>query len=206
MVLDRRDASQPCSLVEFSSSLMHVRNFLGLLIEIESLELPCNTWSRVDRPISRRKPAMNFFSSKLFTLFAVLLLAACGSSPTDDGGNDDNDGSGDTRVILTNPSFATNIQEIFVRRGCTAGSCHGAAMSGGLGLASAAASFADLVDVAAVENPNVVRVLPNDDANSYLVMKLEGSAGTRMPQGQAPLDNTDLTNIKNWINTGALNN
>ncbi|HBD99465.1 MAG TPA: hypothetical protein DC060_14865 [Gemmatimonadetes bacterium] len=53
-----------------------------------------------------------------------------------------------------------------------------------------------------------IRVIANDATNSYLVKKLEGtaSAGSRMPIGGSALDNTDLTNIKNWINTGAPNN
>ncbi len=84
-------------------------------------------------------------------------------------------------------------------------------MSGGLGLASAAASYANLVNVpaVAVNNPGIGldRVEPDDIVASYLWLKVSGSsAGTRMPQGAAVLDATDLANIQNWINTGALNN
>ena len=52
------------------------------------------------------------------------------------------------------------------------------------------------------------RAIPGDAANSYLVIKLEGtqSVGSRMPIGGSALDNIDLTNIKNWINNGAENN
>jgi hypothetical protein len=144
---------------------------------------------------------MAFFRSIVPTLAVMALLTACGGTPT---------GTGDDRVILTNPSFLTDIQEIFVRRGCTASNCHGSAMSGGLGLASAAASYADLVDVAAtaVDGPSGLdRVTANNTAASYLWLKVSGStAGARMPQGLAVLDATDLGNIENWINTGALNN
>ena len=42
--------------------------------------------------------------------------------------------------------------------------------------------------------------------NSYLVQRLDGSVGSRMPIGGAALDNIDMTNIMNWINTGAPNN
>jgi hypothetical protein len=56
----------------------------------------------------------------------------------------------------------------------------------------------------------VVRVIPYDAANSYLVKKLEGTQGSgngeRMPLMLSPLDNIDITNIKNWINAGAPNN
>ncbi len=150
---------------------------------------------------------MIFFRSKLFTtLFAVTLLAACGGTPTDGGRSGNGNGNGNTRVIKANPSFAVDIQEIFFRRGCTTGQCHGVSMEGGLGLASASASFLDLVNVTAVGDPTAVRVKPKDAVNSYLVRKLEGTAGTRMPQGLGALDNIDMTNIKNWINADALNN
>ena len=146
--------------------------------------------------------------SKLVTLATVALLAACGGTPTDDGRN--GNGGGATRVILTNPSFATDIQEIFGRRGCTASDCHGGAMQGGLGLATAAASYANLVNVSAVaaNGPfGLDRVEPNDIAASYLWLKVSGTdAGPRMPQGGSSLDATDLGNIMNWINTGALDN
>ena len=64
-----------------------------------------------------------------------------------------------------------------------------------------------LVDVDAASE-NFKRVLPNDANNSYIVIKLEGrqTVGSRMPLSQSPLDNIDLTNIKNWINNGAPNN
>jgi len=151
--------------------------------------------------MTRRKTRMAFFRSIVPTLAVMALLTACGGTPT---------GTGDDRVILTNPSFVTDIQEIFVRRGCTASNCHGSAMSGGLGLASAAASYADLVDVAATAvdgPPGLDRVTANNTAASYLWLKVSGNtAGTQMPFGGTPLDNIDQTNIMNWINTGALNN
>ena len=110
-------------------------------------------------------------------------------------------------MIKSTPLFARDIQEIFTRRGCATSACHGSSsMQGGLGLASAGASFADLVNVASLGNPNVLLIAPNEPVNSYLVQKLEGTAGARMPIGGAALDNVDLTNIKNWINNGALNN
>ena len=152
---------------------------------------------------------MAFFRSIVPTLAVMAFLTACGGTPTDTG-NGGNGGGSTGRVILTNPSFVMDIQEIFVRRGCTASNCHGSAMSGGLGLASAAASYADLVDVAATAvdgPPGLDRVEPNNTAASYLWLKVSGnSAGARMPQGAAVLDATDLGNIQNWINTGALNN
>ena len=149
----------------------------------------------------REKARMTSLRPIVPTLTLMALLTACGGTPTDEGGT--------TRVILANPSFATNIQEIFVRRGCTASNCHGSALSGGLGLATA--SYTNLVNVpaVAVNNPGIGlnRVEPGDIAASYLWLKVSGtSAGTRMPQGGPVLDATDLGNIMNWINTGAPDN
>lgn len=81
---------------------------------------------------------------------------------------------------------------------------------GGLTIStSGSANHARLVNVTSPMSGEVY-VIPNDAQNSYLVKKLEnrqGSGnGSRMPVGGSALDNVDLTNIKNWINTGAQNN
>ncbi len=151
----------------------------------------------------------------LLSLTLGVLVSTCGGSggPTSatDPGNDDDPGNpgGGTRVIKANPSFAADIVEIFVRRSCTLSSCHGSG-DGELTLtASASTNYGNLV---AVQSPSsgVVRVIPYDAANSYLVKKLEGTQGSgngeRMPLMLSPLDNIDITNIKNWINAGAPNN
>jgi hypothetical protein len=149
----------------------------------------------------------------LFSLTLGLFVAACGGSdsPTDpaDGGDGGDGGSADTRTIKANPSFANDVVEIFMRRTCTSAGCHGGG-AGGLTLTSSAAtSFANLVGVTS-GNSGEVYVIANDAVNSYLVKKLEGTQGSgngnRMPSGGAVLDNIDITNIKNWINTGAGNN
>ena len=146
------------------------------------------------------------------SLLLCSLLAACGGSdsPTapDPDGNDGGT-SGDTRAIKANPSFATDIVEIFARTGCTSSGCHGNG-AGGLTLTSSAStSHGSLVGVTSSTSGEVY-VVANDAAHSYLVKKLEGTQGSgngsRMPSGRAALDNIDLTNIKNWINTGAANN
>ena len=148
----------------------------------------------------------DFRPSHLFALLTIVLVSGCGGSdPTAPPGN----GPPNDREILENPSFATDITEIFVRRGCTQSFCHGSAGGqGGLRLNSSAANnFAMLVNVDATSE-SFKRVLPGNAQDSYLVIKLEGrqNVGDRMPQGAAPLDNIDLTNIENWINNGAPNN
>jgi hypothetical protein len=64
-----------------------------------------------------------------------------------------------------------------------------------------------LVNVTAVQD-TLKLVLPGDAANSYMVVKLEGSSsvGGQMPLNDVPLDSIDMQNVKNWIIQGAKNN
>lgn len=131
---------------------------------------------------------------------AFLALSACGGdSPSDPGGED-------PRVVRANPSFATDIQEMLGRKGCTAAGCHGNAQQGGLDL-RADAAYGELVGVTATSEP-IQRVIPGNPQGSYLVIRVEGRqvVGSRMPLGGTPLDNVDLTNLRNWIQQGAPNN
>lgn len=153
-------------------------------------------------------------SIRMFALATATLFAlACGGGdgPTDPGGDGGDGGGGGGgggggRVVKANPGFAADIQEIFTRRGCNSSACHGSTQEAGLDL-RASAAYDALVNVLATSE-SIVRVIPNNADNSYLVIKLEGrqSVGERMPLNMSALDNTDLTNIKNWINTGAPNN
>jgi len=137
------------------------------------------------------------------------ILASCGGDatmPTASGGD-----GGDTltnRMIRANPSFAGDIQEIFVRRGCTnADGCHGLGQGSLTLRANDPENHANLVNVTAGAESEYVLVKPLDATNSYVVIRLEGRQriGLTMPFGSS-LDSIDLTNIKNWINNGALNN
>lgn len=161
----------------------------------------------MNRLSESRWPVARTFAAALVILITPVFLTACGG----DGGTDpgtDGDGNVDppARTIKENPSFAADVQEIFDRTGCSSSSCHGAGQAAGLDL-RAANSYADLVNVGATNEP-LIRVIPNDAQNSYLVIKIEGrqSVGSRMPIGGGALDNVDVANIRNWINTGALNN
>jgi hypothetical protein len=84
--------------------------------------------------------------------------------------------------------------------------CHsGAGAPHGLRL-DAANSYALLVGVPSDEQPSVLRVKAGDPNNSYLIRKLEGTAGTgeRMPAGLPPLPQADINMIRQWITDGAL--
>jgi hypothetical protein len=145
---------------------------------------------------------MNASRPASLSLALALFAAAC-------GGDDPTSLSPPQREIKAQPSFANDINEIFQRRGCSSGACHGAA-GGQAGLvlsAGASANYAMLVNVQATSE-NFLRVAPSDADNSYLVIKLEGrqTVGQRMPRGAAPLDDIDMTNIRKWIDNGAPRN
>jgi uncharacterized protein (TIGR03118 family) len=74
-------------------------------------------------------------------------------------------------------------------------------------------TFANIVGVASMEQPGLLRIKPNDPTNSYLIQKIEGAAGitgARMPFGcpttQPCLDQATIDQVKAWVSQGALNN
>ena len=141
---------------------------------------------------------------RIFTvaLAAGLLLNACSD---DDPMMPDPDPDPDT--ALTNPSFSTDIQAIFTARGCTQSQCHGATPGQADLNLTADSAYAELVGVAAMVEPEFVRVVPDSADVSYLMIKLRGtqSVGNQMPVGGA-VTTVDSLNVRNWINTGAPNN
>lgn len=152
-----------------------------------------------------RKPAIQTVA--IPSAFLLAALAGCGgSSPTSSSGGGDTPPPPANRTIMEDPSFSQTIQEIFERRGCTQSACHGSDRMANLDLRRGS-SYGSLVGVPST-NEGTVRVIPGDPDGSYLVIKLEGRqrVGVRMPQIGAPLDDIDLTNIRNWISQGAKNN
>jgi hypothetical protein len=70
-------------------------------------------------------------------------------------------------------------------------------------------TFSNIVGVASIEQPTLMRVKPNDPDNSYLIHKVEGTAGItggRMPLGGTPLSQSTIDLIRSWISSGAPNN
>jgi hypothetical protein len=84
--------------------------------------------------------------------------------------------------------------------------CHiGAGAPAGLRLDDAN-SYALLVGIASEQEPSLLRVEPGDPDNSYLIRKLEGTAGSgeQMPLDGAPLSQSEIAVIRQWISDGAL--
>ena len=67
-----------------------------------------------------------------------------------------------------------------------------------------------LVNVSAIGAPHLLRVVPGDPDNSYLVMKLEGTqvehggGGARMPLAGPPLQPDQIAVIRKWIADGSI--
>ena len=129
---------------------------------------------------------------------ASAMLIACGGGGGGGGGNN---------PPPPPPAFGANFSEIqanvFTPTCATAG-CHtGAGAPGGLRL-DAANSYGLLVGVASAQMPTLLRVEPSDPDDSYLIMKLEGNAGTQMPLGGTPLPQSTIDIIRQWITDGAI--
>lgn len=109
-------------------------------------------------------------------------------------------------TVKEDPSLAQDIQPIF-NNSCALSGCHNSAASAGLNLTREQA-YADLVNVAALQGSNNIRVVPYSAKDSYLVIKLEDrqETGSRMPLGGPRLSQNKILNIRNWINRGAKNN
>lgn len=113
-------------------------------------------------------------------------------------------------VMVTNAPAAATLTELQASIfGPVCAVCHtggGGALPASMNLSSAAASYAALVNVSSVQQPAVLRVDPGDAAASYLVRKLEGTAGIsggRMPLGGPYLSDADVARVRSWINAGA---
>ena len=67
-------------------------------------------------------------------------------------------------------------------------------------------SYSQLLGVASVEVPSLLRVKAGDPDNSYIIQKLEGHAavGAQMPFGGPPLAASTIAFIRQWIGDGAL--
>ena len=114
------------------------------------------------------------------------------------------------------PTFSSIQAEIFEktdsagRVACT--TCHtstGRNPSGGMNLNHDVA-YAQIVNAATRAPVGKTRVIPGDPDNSYLIQKLEGSAGIsgkRMPNNGPPyLTDGQILVIRRWIAIGAPNN
>ena len=127
-----------------------------------------------------------------------------GAFPSGDGTEG---GNFEASFAVTAPSSGPtfdDIQATVFTPTCATSGCHAGSGQAGLVL-EAGVSFDNLVNVPSTQAPNLDRVEPGDPDNSYLIRKLEGTAstGARMPFGGAPLDQSVIDDIRQWISSGA---
>ena len=108
-------------------------------------------------------------------------------------------------------TLSGDVQPIFTSN-CALSGCHaGTNPQEGMNL-SAGQTFANVVNVQAMELSTMNRVTPDEPDNSYLVHKVQGThlsvggSGDQMPQGRSPLTQPDIDLIRAWIEAGALRN
>lgn len=132
--------------------------------------------------------------SKLAFVLAPCLLAACGGEEP------------------SGPPTFTQVQAQVFQPSCTFAGCHGGA-GPAEGLVLESGSHGNIVNVASVQVPEKMLVVPNDEAASYLMDKLldrdlpKGPNGDWLPMPITgyPLDDARIEMVRAWINAGAPN-
>ena len=126
----------------------------------------------------------------------ILMLAAMATLQCSDMGKDPlevNDPPNTDTI-----SYATQIQPIFTAN-CAVSGCHiGPSPAAGLRLNS----YAMLIQ----GSVNGAVVMPFEPDNSILIQQLEGTRQPQMPFGQAPLSDSLIQRIRDWIHQGASDN
>jgi hypothetical protein len=148
----------------------------------------------------RRRTAVSIAALALTLAFALLL--SCGKLkefplPTDPGSG----GPVDPTATFT------RVQAEILTPTCATLGCHDTLAQQEQMVLTPSRAYAALLNVQSVQMPSLKRVTPMDPANSYVYRKVTGSGitGERMPQGGAPLNETQLALLRNWILRGAPN-
>ena len=131
----------------------------------------------------------------------ALMLCGCPPAPRGQDASAGGEGGGGAAV-----HYSAVQSGIFDRRCVT--DCHEATDPGeGLTL-TRDRSFGALVYQRSRQSPLRYRVLPGDQAASYLVNKIDGVSdyvGDRMPKGAPRLPQTEIDQVRTWVTRGAPN-
>ncbi len=136
-----------------------------------------------------------------FILLSLFLLTSCGKLselPTAPG-----DGGGPP----VDPSATFTRVKTEVLPTCSAVGCHGSIAPQQNMVLTTDRAYANLVNVASIEDPSLRRVSPGDATNSYVYRKITGVGitGDRMPQGGPFLSEAQIALVRDWIRRGAPN-
>jgi hypothetical protein len=146
---------------------------------------------------------------RIHVVFCIGALAACSG-----GGGGDDEGGADAAVSATcleatSHSDLAWIQEKVFSASCVFSSCHGGtgSMANGLVL-TAGQSHDSLVNQASVSNPGMMRVVPGQPAQSYLLVAIGHISGSLPESGMMPVNSPQLCvekreAIERWIAAGA---
>lgn len=142
-------------------------------------------------------------SNSCVALLVTAVLSGCAGNGNGLDANGNPIGSGGSGGTQLTADFQSIQDNVFTPI-CT--KCHiGASAPEGLQL-DAAHSYALLVGVASNEQPAILRVEAGDPDSSYIIRKLQGSAGIsgqQMPLGGPFLPQATIDVIKQWITSGA---
>lgn len=149
-------------------------------------------------------------------LFILLSLAGCDLETFDDASSSFNDNNPSPPPPGPPPpppppppaAFAatfSDIQANVFTPSCASAGCHDAGTAAAMLNLEEANSYAELVSIASDQDPAILRVAPNDPANSYLIQKMEGTAATGdvMPPAGA-IAQTSIDIVRQWITDGAI--
>lgn len=134
----------------------------------------------------------------LVAAFTTVVAAGC-------GGGGGGDGPTAPPIPSGPPTTLSQIQSQVFTPSCARVGCHTGSGQAGLILSTGAAR-GNLVNVPSSQQPALSRVVPGNAEASYLVRKIRGDAsitGARMPISAAPLTQSQIDGIIQWINDGA---
>ena len=131
----------------------------------------------------------------------LFLLCACGKLkelPTEPGLG--------SEPIDPTATFTRVQNEIFTPT-CGAIGCHDTLGHQEGQILTVGRAYANTVGVPSIQMPSLLRVAPNDPANSYLYRKIAGAGitGDRMLQGGPYLTDAQTKLVRDWIRRGAPN-
>lgn len=137
----------------------------------------------------------------IFTGLTSLLLGACGNLESITGPDP---GGGDP---IDQTATLTRVQNEIFTPTCARIGCHDALGQQSQLVLTSGRAYEQTVGRASVEMPSLMRVQPNDPANSYLYRKIIGAniTGDRMPQTLPPLSDAQIKLVRDWIRRGAPN-
>ena len=135
-------------------------------------------------------------------VFMALLMsiAACSDKGEDPVSSNPPPDTGGTLSV----SFATEIRPILTSQ-CAVSGCHGGTQ-GQNGLSMENASYSTVLAITGASGTKFI--VPGSATTSAFYQKVKNPPefGERMPKDRAPLSNLNVQKIRDWINSGALNN